>query len=68
VKVGRAGGVHIVLAAGVAYRFEGCAFRDILANGQGNAVALAVDMSDTIEERFAKMHPLQPVVGQVGKR
>lgn len=68
ILVGRTGIAVIPLGPGQAYRFEGCAYRDITANGQGNAVVMAVDMSDTIQERFAAMHPLKPVIGTIGGR
>jgi len=68
ILVGRSGIAAIPLGPGVAYRFEGCAYRDITANGQGNVVVMAVDLSDSIAERFASMHPLQPVIAAVPGR
>jgi hypothetical protein len=52
ILVGRTGVPVIPLGPGVAYRFEGCCYRDVTINDQGNAVVVAIDGSDTIEERF----------------
>jgi hypothetical protein len=54
IKVGRTLAA-IPLAAGVAYRFEGCALRDIVVNDAGTSVVIAVDASDTVEERLSKL-------------
>lgn len=68
IKAGRTGIACIPLAAGVAYRFEGCALRDVTIDDAGTQVVIAVDFSDTIQERFAAMNPKQPVIGTIGGR
>jgi hypothetical protein len=65
IKVGRTGIACIPLAAGVAYRFEGCALRDVTIDDAGTQVVVAVDASDTVKERLSAMQPLQPIQPQI---
>lgn len=55
INVGRSGVACIPLGPGVAYRFEGCALRDVTINDSGTQVVVAVDASDTLKERFAAL-------------
>jgi len=67
IKVGRTAIACIPIGPGVAYRFEGCALRDVTVDDGGSQVVIAVDFSDTVQERFAAMNPKQPVVGTIGR-
>ncbi|MGI0129355.1 MAG: hypothetical protein ACREEC_04275 [Thermoplasmata archaeon] len=55
VLIGRKGGAFGPLTPGQEYRFEGCSYRDITVNDQGNKVVLFVDGSDTLAERGAAL-------------